>query len=82
MCPRGDTQYFLEVENIVLDQHLKTTLERAAGLRSRAMAQHDIAAVDQASEMERVVLQLRRRLRKLALQHRAGRRREVEQLSE
>jgi hypothetical protein len=32
MCPRGDTQYFLEVERIVLYQHLKETLERAAGL--------------------------------------------------
>jgi hypothetical protein len=23
ICPRGDTQYFLDVERIVLDQHLK-----------------------------------------------------------
>jgi serine/threonine protein kinase len=29
---RGDNQYVLEVKRILLDQHLKETLERAAGL--------------------------------------------------
>jgi hypothetical protein len=64
--PRGDTQYFLEVERLVLDQHLKATLERAAGLRSRAIKQHDMAAMDEVTAMERMVLLLRRRLRTLA----------------
>lgn len=32
MSPRGDNQYVLEVKRILLDQHLKETLERAAGL--------------------------------------------------
>jgi hypothetical protein len=68
MCPRGDTQYFLEIERIVLDQHLKAALERAAGLRSRAIRQHDVAAADEVTQMERIVLSLRRRLRKLTPQ--------------
>ena len=66
MCPRGDTEYFLEVERIVLDQHLKASLERTAGLRSRAMKQHDLEAADQILAMERTLSLLRRRLRKLA----------------
>jgi hypothetical protein len=68
MCPRGDTQYFLKVERIILDQHLKTSLERTAGLRTRAIMQRDIAAADEVAEMERMLSLLRRRLRKLTSQ--------------
>lgn len=68
MCPRGDTQYFLKVEGIVLDQHLKASLERTAGLRTRAIMQRDNAAADDVAEMERMLSLLRRRLRKLTSQ--------------
>jgi hypothetical protein len=68
MCPSGDTQYFLKVERIILDQHLKASLERTAGLRTRAIMQRDIAAADDVAEMERMLSLLRRRLRKLRSQ--------------
>jgi hypothetical protein len=68
MCSRGDMQYFLKVERIILDQHLKTSLERTAGLRIRAIMQRDIVAADEVAEMERMLSLLRRRLRKLTSQ--------------
>lgn len=58
----GDMRYFLEVERIVLDEHLKAALERTAGLRSRAINNRDLAAIEQVRALEKTVALFRRRL--------------------
>ena len=53
MNSRGDTQYFFEVERMVLEHQLKAALQRTAALRARAL------------QLERILLHSQRRLNKL-----------------
>ena len=62
---RGDTQYFLEVERILVDQQLKAAQERACVLRSRATGQRDTEAAERATAMTNLLITLRRRLNRL-----------------
>jgi hypothetical protein len=65
MNSRGDTQYFFEVERMVLEHQLKAALQRTAALRARAARQNDFSGAEQALQLERILLHSQRRLNKL-----------------
>jgi hypothetical protein len=65
MNPRGDMQYFFQVERMVLEHQLKAALKRTAALRARAAKQKDFSCADQALQLERILLYSQRRINKL-----------------
>jgi hypothetical protein len=65
MNPHRDTQYFFQVERLVLEQQFKASLQRMAALRARAVRQKDFTGQEQASQLERILLQSQRRLHAL-----------------
>jgi len=65
MNPHRDTQYFFQVERMVLEQQLKSALQRMTALRARAARQKDFPGQEQALQLERILLQSQRRLNEL-----------------
>jgi len=65
MNPRGDMQYFFQLERMVIELQLHAALRRAAGLRARAAKQKDFACAQQVTQFEQILLQSQRQLSKL-----------------
>ena len=65
MNPRGDMQYFFQVERMVLEHQLKTALKRTTALRARAAKHKDFPCAEQAMQLERILLHSQRRINKL-----------------
>jgi hypothetical protein len=65
MNSRGDIQYFFQVERMVLDHQLNAALQRTSALRARAARMQDFSGAEQASQLERILLHLQRRLNQL-----------------
>ena len=66
MSRSGTTEYFLHVEHLLLDEHLKAAQDRTAALKSLAVRQCDIDAIRRVVETKQLIARLRRRLRQLA----------------
>jgi len=63
--PHRDTEYFFQVERLVLEQQLKASLQRTAALRVRAARQKDFSGHEQALQLEQLLLQSQRQLNEL-----------------
>jgi hypothetical protein len=65
MVPHRDTQYFFQVERLLLEQQLKASLQRTTALRARAQRQKDFPGQELALQVERILLHSQRRLNEL-----------------
>jgi hypothetical protein len=65
MSPRGDIQYFFQVERMVLEHQLNAALQRTSALRARAAKLKDFSGAAQATQLERILLHSQRRLSEL-----------------
>jgi hypothetical protein len=65
MNPRGDMQYFFQVERMMLEHQLQASLQRTSALRARAAKQKDFSCAQQVTQLQRVLLQSQRLLNKL-----------------
>jgi hypothetical protein len=65
MNPHGDTQYFFQVERMVLEHQLQAALQRTTALRARAAKQQDFSCTQQVTQLQRILLQSQRLLSKL-----------------
>jgi hypothetical protein len=65
MNPRGDMQYFFQVERMVLEHQLQAALKRTSALRTRAAKQKDFSCAEQATQLERILLHSQRRINEL-----------------
>jgi hypothetical protein len=65
MNPRGDMQYFFQVERMVLEHQLQASLQRTSALRERAAKQKDFSCAEQVTQLQRILLQSQRLLNKL-----------------
>lgn len=63
--PRGNMQYFFQVERMVLEHLLKTALQRTSALQTRAAKQQDFSCAQQVTQLQRILLHSQRRLIKL-----------------
>jgi hypothetical protein len=65
MSPRGDIQYFFQVERMVLEHQLNAALQRTTALRARAVKVQDFSGAARATQLERLLLHSQRRLSEL-----------------
>jgi hypothetical protein len=60
------TEYFLEVELIALDESLCRVLDRTMRLRDKALEQHRTEEAEKISRVNKVLVSTRRRLGRLS----------------
>jgi hypothetical protein len=65
MNPRGDMEYFFQVERMVLEHQLQAALQRTSALRARAARQQNFSCAQQVMQLQRILLQSQRQLNKL-----------------
>jgi hypothetical protein len=65
MSPRGQSNYFIKVELISLENYLCRTLDRTAELRDQALSHDDLQGADRIRQLQKWIAGIQRSLNKL-----------------
>ena len=65
MSPRRQSNYFVKVELISLDNYLCRTLDRTSDLRDQALRHDDIQGADRIQQLQKFIETIQQRLIKL-----------------